>query len=95
MNQRILRVGETHSNRSIERYEREDTGIPSSPFKLDLPVLNLDMVFLPSPPSQEPIPITLDEELLDSQPKFPLSPLSFLDVAPPLIDLLLKRFCLT
>ena len=26
---------------SIERYEREDTGIPSSPFKLDLPVLHI------------------------------------------------------
>ena len=35
---------------SIERYEREDTGIPSNPFKLDLPVLDLDTVFLPSPP---------------------------------------------
>ena len=72
--------------RSIERYEREDTGIPSSPFKLDLPVLDLDTVFLPSLPSQEPIPVTRDEELLDSQPKFPLSPLSLSDVPPPLIE---------
>ena len=45
---------------SIERYEREDIGIPSSPFKLDLPVLNLNTVFLPSPPTQEPILITRD-----------------------------------
>ena len=42
---------------SIPRYELRDTGIPSSPFELDLPVLDLDTVFLPSPPSQEPIPI--------------------------------------
>ena len=54
--------------RSIERYEREDTGIPSSPFKLDLPVPDFDTVFLPSPPSQEPIPIIGDEELLTSLP---------------------------
>ena len=26
--------------------ELKDTGIPSSPFKLDLPVIDLDMVFL-------------------------------------------------
>ena len=52
---------------SIERYEHEDTGIPSSPFKQDLPVLDFDTVFLPSPPMQEPIPVTRDEELLDSQ----------------------------
>ena len=42
---------------SIARYELKDTGIPSSPFELDLPVLDLDTVFLPSPPSQESIPI--------------------------------------
>ena len=59
---------------SIEKYELKDTGILLSPFKLDLPVLDLDMVFLPSPPMQEPIPVTQDEELLDSQPKVPLSP---------------------
>ena len=55
---------------SIARYELKDT----SPFELDLPVLDLDTVFLPSPPSQEPIPIIRNEELLDSQPKFPSSP---------------------
>ena len=60
---------------SIARYELRDTGIPSSPFELDLPVLDLDTVFLPSPPSQEPIPIIRDEELLDSQPKCPSPPL--------------------
>ena len=57
-----------------ERYELKDTVIPSSPFQLDLPVLDLDTVFLPSPPSQKPIPITRDEELFDSQPKFPSLP---------------------
>ena len=60
---------------SIARYELRDTGIPSSPFELDLPVLDLDSVFLPSPSSQEPIPIIRDEELLDSQPKCPSPPL--------------------
>ena len=59
---------------SIARYELKDTGIPSSPFEPDLPVLDLDTVFLPSPPSQEPIPIIRNKELLDSQPKFPSSP---------------------
>ena len=59
---------------SIARYELKDTGIPSSPFELDLPVLDLDTVFLPSPSSQESIPIIRNEELLDSQPKFPSSP---------------------
>ena len=58
----------------IGRYKLKDTGIPSSPFELDLPVLDLDTVFLPSPPSQVPIPIIQNEELLDSQPKFPSSP---------------------
>ena len=43
------------------------------------------MVFLPSPQSQEPIPIIRDEELLDCQPKFP-SPSTSPDVPPPLID---------
>ena len=42
-----------HIKRSIERYELKDTAINSSPFQLDLPVLGLDTVFLPSPPSQE------------------------------------------
>ena len=59
---------------SIARYELKDTGIPSSPFELDIPVLDLDNVFLPSPLWQEPIPIIRDEELLDSQLKFPSSP---------------------
>ena len=80
---------------SIERYELKDTGIPSSPFKLDLPVLDLDTVSLPSPPTQEPIPITRDEELLDSQPKFPSSPPSTLPMYHHSSNLLLKRFCLT
>ena len=60
-------------------YELKDTGIPSSPFELDLPVLDLDTVFLPSPLSQEPIPIIRDEELLYSQPKFPASPPPFVE----------------
>ena len=63
---------------SIARYELKDTGIPSSPFELDLPVLDLDTVFLPSPPSQEPIPIIRNEELLNSQPKVPASPPLFI-----------------
>ena len=58
---------------SIARYELKDTGIPSSSFELDLSVLDLDTVFLPSPPSQEPILIIRNEELLDSQPKLPSS----------------------
>ena len=61
---------------SIARYdELRDTGIPSSPFEPDLPVLDLDTVFLPSPQSQEPIPIIRDKELLDSQLKCPSPPL--------------------
>ena len=40
--------------KSIERYELKDTVISSSPFQLDLPVLNLDTVFSPSPPMQDP-----------------------------------------
>ena len=72
---------------SIEKYELRDTGITSSPFELDLPVLDLDTVFLPSPPSQEPIPIIRNEELLDSQPKFPSTPpYTFPDVPPPLTE---------
>ena len=72
---------------SIARYELSDTGTHSSPFELDLPVLDLDTVFLPSPPPQEPFPIIRDEELLDSQLKFPSPPPStFPDVPPPLID---------
>ena len=73
--------------RSIERYELKDTVIPSSPFQLDLPVLDLDTVFLPSPPSQEPISIARDEELFDSQPKFPsLPPSPILPSASSLMD---------
>ena len=60
---------------SIERYELKDTVIPSSPFQLDLPVLDLDTVFLPSPPTQEPTSIPQDEELFDSETKFPSLPL--------------------
>ena len=61
--------------RSIERYELKDSEIPSSPFQLDLPVLDLDSVFLPSPPFQESISIARNEELFDSQAKFPSLPL--------------------
>ena len=59
---------------SIERYELKDSDIPSSPFQLDLPVLDLDTVFLPSPPSQEPISIPHDEKLSGNQPKYPSLP---------------------
>ena len=61
--------------RSIERCELKDSEIPSSPFQLDLPVLDLDSVFLPSPPTQEPISISQDEELLTTLPKCPSPPL--------------------
>ena len=72
---------------SIARYELRYTGTPSSLFKLHFPVLDLDTVFLPSLPSQEPIPIIRDEERLDSQPKFPSPPPStFPDVPTPLIE---------
>ena len=60
---------------SIARYELKDTGIPSSPFELDT-------VFLPSPPSQESIPIIRNEELLNSQPNFPASPPLFIEPSP-------------
>ena len=76
---------------SIERYKLKDTGIPSSPIKLDLPVLDLDMVFLPSPPMEEPIPMTQDKELLHSQPKFASSPPSTLPDIPPLIEASLEK----
>ena len=36
---------------SIARYELKDTGVPSSPFELDPPLLDLHTVFLPSPPA--------------------------------------------
>ena len=58
----------------IARYKLRDTGISSSPFELDLPVLDLDPLFLPSPPSQEPFPFIQNEELLFSQPKCPSAP---------------------
>ena len=78
--------------RSAARYELKDTVIPSSPFQLDLPVLDLDPVFLPSPPSQEPIPFTRDEELFDSQPKFPpLPPSPGLPCVSSLMEPFLKR----
>ena len=48
---------------SIARYELQDTGISSSPFELDLPVLDLDMVFLSSPPSENPVNIRLHGRL--------------------------------
>ena len=57
--------------KSTERYEFKDSEIPSSPFQLDLPVLDLDTVFLPSPPTQDPISISQDEELLTTLPKCP------------------------
>ena len=66
--------------RSIERYELKDSEIPSSPFQLDLPVLDLDSVFLPSPPTQEPISISQNEELLTTLPKCPSPPPLFLPV---------------
>ena len=76
---------------SIARFELRDTEIPSNPIKLDLPVLYLDTVFLPSPPCQEPIPMARDEELLDSQPKFASSPPSTLPNVPPLIEASLEK----
>ena len=52
----------------------------------------MDAVFLPFPQSQEPIPIIRDEELLDSQPKFPSPPPSTsLDVPTPLINPSLEK----
>ena len=60
---------------SIERYELKDTVIPSSPFQLDLRALDLDSVFLPSPPAQEPISISQDKKLLTTLPKCPSPPL--------------------
>ena len=66
---------------SIRRYELQYTGISPSPLAVSQaePICpDLDSVFLPSPPSQEPIPIIQDDELLYNQPEFP-SP-------PPLID---------
>ena len=50
----------------------------------------MDSVLLPSPPTQEPISIILDDELLDSQPKFALPPSSLSDL-PPLVDSTLEK----
>ena len=61
--------------RKSKVYKLKDTVISPSPFELDLPVLDLGTVFLPSPPSQESISIILNEELLDSQPKCSSPPL--------------------
>ena len=57
--------------RSTERYELKYSEIPSSPFQLDLPVLDLDSVFLPSPPMQDPFSISQDQELLTTLRKCP------------------------
>ena len=77
---------------SIERYELKDSDIPSSPFQLDLPVLDLDTVFLPSPPSQEPISIPHDEKLSGNQPKYPsLPPSSTIPDASSLMEPSLER----
>ena len=67
---------------NIAKYEVRDTGIPASPFELDLPVLDLDSVFLPSPPSQDP-----ELEL----PKFPTPPTTQPDL-PPFADSPLEKF---
>ena len=79
---------------SIARFELRDTGISSSPFAISLtePIFsNLPpVVFLPSPPSQELIPITRDDELLYVLPKCP-SPPSPLPDLPPVVDFSLKR----
>ena len=78
--------------KSIESYELKDTVIPSSPFQLDLPVLDLDTVFLPSPPSQEPTSIARDEKLYGSQPKYPsLPPSSTMPNASSLMEPSLER----
>ena len=77
--------------KSIDSYELKDTVIPSSPFSLDLPVLDLDTVFLPSPPSQEPISIARDDELFDSQPKYPSPPSSTMPDASSLMEPSLER----
>ena len=77
---------------SIERYELKDSKIPSSPFQLDLPVLDLDTVFLPSQPSQEPTSIPHDEKLSGNQPKYPsLPPSSTIPDASSLMEPSLER----
>ena len=77
---------------SIERYELKDSKIPSSPFQLDLHVLDLDTVFLPSPPLQEPTSIPHDEKLSGNQPKYPsLPPSSTIPDASSLLEPSLER----
>ena len=77
---------------SIERYELKDSKIPSSPFHLDLPVLDLDTVFLPSAPSQEPTSISHNEKLSGNQPKYPsLPPSSTIPDASSLMEPSLER----
>ena len=68
-------------------FELIPRGCPGGCTHLEL-TETLDTVFLPSPPLQEPIPIIRNEELLDSQPKFPSSHRYSLNI-------LLKIFCLT
>ena len=77
---------------SIERYELKDSKLLSSPFQLDLPVLDLDTVFLPSPPWQEPTSIPHDEKLSGNQPKYPsLPPSSTIPDASSLMEPSLER----
>ena len=72
---------------SIARYELKDSELPSSPFQLDLPVLDFDTVFLPSSPSRGSTPIIQNKEILDSHPKCPSPTPTFLpDVQSPLIN---------
>ena len=73
---------------SIARYELKDSEIPSSPFQLDLPVLDFDTVFLPSSASRGSTPIIRNKEVLHSHPKCPSPTPTFLpDVQSPLINL--------
>ena len=78
---------------SIAKFRLRDTLIGSSPFAVSQgePIFSdLDSVFLPSPLSQEPISIIRDDELLDSQLKFALPPLSLSNL-PPLVDPTLEK----
>ena len=80
---------------STARYELRDTGI-SNPFVVSQaqPIFpDLDSVFLPSPPYQEPIPIIQDDERSDSQPKFAFPP-SCLPDLPLLVDPALDKIFL-
>ena len=76
----------------VQDNNARDTQICSSPSEPELLVFDLDKVFLPSPPSQEPFSIIRDEKLLDSQLKCP-SPLPFtpLHVPPPLVKASLEN----